>query len=134
MTAQDTTLGRLRVQLKKCLACVSISLGHVPVSCLELPTNKRLFLSLTLMAVVRRLHSIPHIVHLTVLQLPSLTLQNPYIVAPIEDTERFADVMESVLLPTRAGDAVAADQQKRRRKEWKKIVALTMCSPSLSLV
>ena len=57
-----------------------------------------------LLAIIRCLGSVAHVVHFAILHLPSTILQNPNVIASIEDAEGLVDVVKGSLDPVRPGD------------------------------
>lgn len=81
-------------------ACLATSMAP---SSLDLETHHRIATSV-LLAIIRRLSSISHVIHLAILHLPSTILQHPDVIASIEDAESLVDVVKSTLDPVRPGD------------------------------
>lgn len=65
-----------------------------------------LFVGGTGFTVVWRLHSVAHVVHFAILQLPGFAFQDPDVFASVEHTVCFLDVIQGMFNPARPGDAV----------------------------
>lgn len=57
-----------------------------------------------LLAIIRCLSPVSHVVHFAILHLPSTVLQHPDVIAPVKDAESLVDVIKSILDPVRPGD------------------------------
>lgn len=52
-----------------------------------------------LLAIIRCLSPVSHVVHFAILHLPSTVLQHPDVIAPVKDAESLVDVIKSILDP-----------------------------------
>lgn len=80
---------------------ISLPRMTFPVSTLR--PNHRIATSV-LLAIIRRLSSKSHVVHLAILHLPGTILQYPDVIASIEDAEGLVNVVKSTIDPVRPGD------------------------------